>query len=69
MSGMVNQWILFVVFDEMRTCSVVGDVTIMSLCLLLSVLVVILWIEVGGNKFMVMLLGIVIMVNCVMSFF
>jgi phosphotransferase system glucose/maltose/N-acetylglucosamine-specific IIC component len=58
-----------VVFDEMRTCSVVGDVTTMSLCLLLSVLVVILWIEVGGNKFMVMLIGIVIMVNCVMSFF
>jgi phosphotransferase system glucose/maltose/N-acetylglucosamine-specific IIC component len=69
MSRMVNQWMLFVVFDEMRTCGVVGDVTTMSLCLLLSVLVVILWIEVGGNKFMVMLIGIVIMVNCVMSFF
>jgi hypothetical protein len=43
MLRMVNQWILFVVFDEMRTCGVVGDVTTMSLCLLLSVLVVILY--------------------------
>ncbi|MCI37289.1 hypothetical protein A2U01_0058513 [Trifolium medium] len=26
---MVNQWILFVVFDEMRRCDVVGDETTM----------------------------------------